>query len=99
MEPLSAFTSIPKLIKEGFSWVLKKCGYKITKLDDYKDEEVEVDFEYPNKSAKCIEETERGAKFYWSEKYNLGYEKYFEIDGSTRRFFKLRHQFLWIKRP
>jgi hypothetical protein len=99
MEPLSVFTSIPKLIKEGFSWALKKCGYKITKLDDYKDEEVEVDFEYPNKSSKCIEETEHGAKFYWSEKYNLGYEKYFEIDGHTRRFFKLRHQFLWIKRP
>jgi hypothetical protein len=99
MEPLSFLATIPKLIKKSFSWVLGRFGYKLARLDDYKDEEVEVGFDYPSKSPKCIKESEHGSKFYWSEKYNLGYEKYFEIDGHTRRFFKIRHQFLWIKRP
>lgn len=98
MEPLSFFTSIANFFKDWFAWVLKKCGYKIVRLDDFKEEVMEVDFDYPNKSAECIEETKNGAKFYWSEKYYIGYKKYFEIEGNVRRYYRHRNQILWIKK-
>lgn len=99
MEPLSFLSSLLGYIKSSFSWILKKLGYKMVKLDDYKEDEVEVDFDYPTKSSKCIEETKSGATFYWSEKYNIGYERYFEVEKNNRRVFKHRRQYLWIKRP
>ncbi|KTC72527.1 hypothetical protein Lbir_1302 [Legionella birminghamensis] len=89
-------------IKEAFlklhAFILKKFGYKIVKAEDYKDEEVEVDNNYPELSSKCIEEKNQGAKFCWSKKMHSGYEKYFEIECNTRRYFMWKRQFLWIKR-
>lgn len=43
-----------------------------------------------------VEEKNRGAKFYWSEKMHPEYEKYFEIEENTRRYFTCRKQILWI---
>lgn len=97
MESFSAFTSLINFFKNLLAWVLKKFGYKIIKADDYKDEILEVDFDYPSKSPQCIEETKNGAKFYWSENYHIGYKKYFEIDGEMRKYFQYRRQILWIK--
>lgn len=98
MEPLSVFTSIANLIKNWFAIILKKLGYKLVPYDDFINEELEVDFNFPNESPECLEETKKGAKFYWSEKYHLDYEKYFQLQGNVRRYFKMRKQFLWIKR-
>lgn len=98
MEPLSFLKSILNYFKDWFSWVLRKCGYKIIRLDEYKEEEVVVDFDYTAKSSKCIEESKHGAIFYWSEKYNPGYKRYFEIDGNIRRVFEHNGQYLWIKK-
>lgn len=98
MESLSAITSLINFFKNLPAWILKKFGRKIVKIDDYKDETLEVDFDYASKSPQCIEETKNGAKFYWSEKYHIGYKKYFELDGDTRKYFQHRKQILWIKR-
>ena len=68
MESLSAITSLINFFKNLPAWILKKFDRKIVKIDDYKDETLEVDFDYPSKSPQCIEETKNGAKFYWSEK-------------------------------
>ncbi len=98
MEPLSFFTGIVNFLKDCFTWILKKGGHKIVRLDNFKEEVMEVDSDYPNKSVKCIEETKNGAQFYWSEKYYLGYKKYFEIEGDVCRYFTHRKQILWIKK-
>jgi len=98
MEPLSVVTSIVNLIKNWFGIILRKVGYKIVPYDDFLNEEFEVDFNFPNVSPECVAEVKNGAKFLWSEKYNLGYEKYFQLSGNVRRYFKMRNQYLWIKR-
>ena len=98
MEPLPIFTSLANLIKDCFAIILKKLGYKIVPYDNFIDEELEVDFNFPNDCPDCIEEKRKGAKFFWSKKYRLGYEKYFQLKGNVRRYFKSRNQFLWIKK-
>lgn len=59
MEPLSFLAGIANFFKDWFAWILKKCGYKFVKIDVFKEEEMEVDFDYPSKSAKCIVEKKR----------------------------------------
>ncbi|HVE44787.1 MAG TPA: hypothetical protein VNC84_06610 [Gammaproteobacteria bacterium] len=95
MEPLSFF-SIVNAIKYWSAAILKKLGYKFLRNDDFINEELEVDFNFPNKSPECIKE--KGAEFRWSEKHLLTYEKYFQLEGNTRRYFKMKKNYLWIKR-
>ncbi len=78
--------------------ILKKCGKKIVDIDYYKDETVEVDSNYSDRSPECIEEIKNGAKFFWSDKYHSDYEKYFEVQGNVRRYFMDRGRYLWIKK-
>ncbi|MCE3045354.1 hypothetical protein [Legionella sp. 16cNR16C] len=98
MDLLSLLLKIKEPFLKLHAFILKKFGYKIVKAEDYKDEEVEVDYNYPELCPKCIEEKNHGAKFIWSKKMRLGYEKYFEIEGNTRRYFICGRQCLWIKR-
>lgn len=74
----------------------KITGQKRVPLEDYKDETIEIDINY--QSPKMVEEKNRDAKFYWSEKMRQGYERYFEIEGNTRRYFTCRKKILWINR-
>lgn len=98
MEPLSILSSFLGFFKKTITWVFRKIGYKISKLDEYKDETVEVDYNYADSSPPCIKKKNEGVVFAWSEKYKVGYEKYFEITGDTRRYFKHRNLILWIKK-
>lgn len=98
MEPLSVFSTIINTFKNWGAIILKKAGYKITRADDYQEESVEVDLNYPASSPTCKEEESSGATFRWSEKYRSGYEKYFEISENKKRYFEHRRQILWIKR-
>jgi hypothetical protein len=97
MNLLSA-KSILDHLKGWLDWGLRKRGYKIVKLEDYIEEEVEVDFNYPTESSKCTEAKKKGANFTWSETYNSNYERYYEIDNNIRRKFKCRNLYLWIKK-
>ncbi|HHF7372276.1 TPA: hypothetical protein ACRB0F_003611 [Legionella anisa] len=98
MDFLSLLLKVKDFLLNLLAFVLKKFGYKIVKSEDYNNEEVEVGNNYPELSPKCIEEKNQGAQFHWSKKMHLGYEKYFEIEGNTRRYFRWERQFLWIKR-
>jgi hypothetical protein len=98
MDLISGLGVAIQFFKNGFAYVLKKCGLKIVPKDDYKEEVIEVDFEFPNTSPECIEESKKGATFVWSAKLPLGSKKYFQIEDDTKRFFKMRNQYLWIKR-
>ncbi|WP_133138835.1 hypothetical protein [Legionella genomosp. 1] len=94
--------SVVKIVKDAFlklhAYVLRKLGKKIVNLHEYNNEEVKVDINYPTISIKCIEAKNNGAAFRWSKKMNPGYEKYFEIEDNTRRYFTWGGQYLWIKR-
>lgn len=87
-------------IKDAFlklhAYILKLCDKKMVALDDYKEEIVEVDLNYT--SPNITADKDKGAKFRWSKKMHPDYEKYFEIEGNTRRYFTCREQCLWIKR-
>ena len=99
MEPLSMFTSVLNAIKGAFSWVLKLFGKKIVDINEYQDITVKVQFDYAVKSPQCIHEKENGAEFFWSEYDMLDVERYFEINGNTRKFFQNdSKQYLLIKR-
>jgi len=92
-------TGVQTLAKKLFSLILKKCGKKIVPFDNYNQETVEVGIDYPSESEKCKQEEKKGAQFYWSEKYSTGYEKYYETEGNTQRYFKCQKMHLWIERP
>lgn len=94
---MNIYINIPTL-KSMAKWLLRKFGYKIVELDDYKEETIPVSRNYSIESAKCIEETRNGSKFYWSEKYYPGYQKYFEIEGNTRKSFMNGKEILWVKK-
>lgn len=78
--------------------MLKKFGYKLCKLDDFKEETVEVKSSYDKESPKCIEARKNGAEILWNSNYKRGYEKYYEIDGNIKRYFTHLDATLWIKR-
>lgn len=96
---IAIFHKIWSVIIKLFKFILKKFGYKVVPNDDYKEEELEVNIDFPSKSPECIEENKAGAKFYWSEKYHLNYDKFFILRGNVRSYFKSGKQYLWIKRP
>lgn len=98
MGPLSALINMLNTVKNIFSWTLKIFNHKIVKINEYQDETIDVKFNYPEISSKCIEEKKKGATFAWSKTYKPDYEKYSEISGNTRRFFRLHNQHLWIKK-
>jgi hypothetical protein len=87
-------------IKDAFlklhAYILKLCGKKMVALDNYKEEIVEVGLNYT--SPHITADKSKGANFRWSKKMHPDYEKYFEIDGNTRRYFTSKGQLLWIKR-
>jgi len=87
-------------IKDAFlklhAYILKLCDKKMVALDDYKEEIIEVDLNYI--SPHITADKNKGAKFRWSKKMHPDYEKYFEIDDNTRRYFVSRGKLLWIKR-
>lgn len=93
MEVISNSSKILNFI----NFLLKKIGYKIVPLSDYNEETRSVNQNYPSVSPEC--QNEKGAEFYWSEKYYPGYEKYFEIKESKKIYFKSGEDTLWIKRP
>lgn len=51
--------------------MLKKCGYKIVNLDDYKYEVVEVDLNYS--SPKMVEEKNKELNFIFANIYSRRY--------------------------
>ncbi|HAT1882796.1 TPA: hypothetical protein ACRUL4_001305 [Legionella pneumophila] len=89
-------------LKDAFlrlhAFILKTLGKKIVALDEFNDEEVEVDFNFPKNSPQCIKEENDGSKFRWAKVMHSGYVRYFEIDGNTRRYFTWKDNQLWIKR-
>jgi hypothetical protein len=89
-----------QLLKKGFYWILDKLGKKIVDKDEFKEETVEVRYEYPEKSDNCIREKENGSLFYWSPALpaDIKYERYFEINGNIKRYFTWQRKRLWIKR-
>lgn len=99
MEPVSVFTSLLNFVRGAFSWLLKLFGKKVVNIDDFKSETYKVKMDYPEKSSECIREKEAGATFRWSQYDTAGYERYFEIDGITRKYFwNDSKQYLLIKR-
>ncbi|MCL5272227.1 MAG: hypothetical protein M1486_02730 [Gammaproteobacteria bacterium] len=89
-------------IKDAFfklhAYILNIFGKKIVNYDNYKDVVENVNPDYAETSPKCNKEKMEGGRFYWSNKMQPGYEKYFEIEGNTRRYFTCRGQDLWINR-
>jgi len=98
MEIHSVFINVINIVKHFFTLILKKFGYKIVPLDNYQEEFVEVNLNYPTESVKCHVEKSNGAKFFWSKKYYFGYTKYYEDEGNMRKYFKCGQEILWIKR-
>jgi hypothetical protein len=47
----SLLSNLINFLKDWGSSILKKCGYKIVKYEDFKEETLEVNFNYPTQSS------------------------------------------------